>query len=375
MAKTRKSGLMARLGSKGKKAFDSHKGDETKMDAGGSLPAGIENAVARLVKCGFGVFQKGDFKDEYFFRAAGVILHPAKHDGVPIEGLQTSIMEPMCKTPAKGRKTIADHLAWVLNELRKLGIDTAELSPDDLESTCEALEEAEPCFRFRTWKGDKQTTGPYKGKEPYLNEVWQGACDYDEDGGDSDVDETVGPKEVETDESNEEETLAELAVRADNDDEEAQVALGEKAAAVGIDAEEIDTWAEVAEAIEAKEGESTEEEEEEEDLASLGQQADAEDEDAIDTLTAKAEEAGLNPDDFPDSWADLVHALVVGANIDVEPPERKQVRGYTPEGEDEVVECEVKKVNKREETCTLLNLDDDTLYEDVSWADLEPDDE
>ena len=156
MAKqTLKSGLVGKLGAKLSKAVEAHKGDETKFSGGGGdLPGGIENGIAQLVLCKFGVYEKGEFEGEYYWMAQGVVVSPKKHAGIVIEGLRTSIgPEAICDTPNKARKTTEEHVAWVLNEMRKLGVDTSELSGDDLESTAEALQELGPHFRFRTWQG------------------------------------------------------------------------------------------------------------------------------------------------------------------------------------------------------------------------------
>ncbi len=297
-AKTGKSGLVAKLGDKLRKAHEAHKTDETQMDTGGSLPGGIEGGIAKLVDCKFDTYKKGDNQGQYYFYAAGVVVAPKDHDGVPIEGLRTSIMEPLCDTPNKTRATVEDHLAWILNEMRKLGIDTADIGFDQLEETAEALKLAQPTFRFRTWKGKKKVKGEagynekYDGPNapgPRVNEVWSGAVNFEQDETDTVEDSTTdaveeapaptppkagpkakgGPKKAAPDLS--EMTLEELAELAGKEPAEpltgeAQKLLLEKAVEAGHDkdaAEGAESWDAVIELINnppaAEEAEAAEE--------------------------------------------------------------------------------------------------------------------
>lgn len=198
-----KSALVAKLGDKIRKAHEAHKGDETEYSSFGELPAGIEGGIAQLVDCKFDVVKEGkDNAGEYYFYAAGTVMEPKEFTDSEgnlhrVEGLRTSITEPIYDTPnRKSRKTVDDHLAFVLNEMRKLGVDTSSIGAEQLEDVCEQLKQLKPFFRFRTWKGQAETTGPYAGKEPRVQHVWNGCCDYD--GGHSDggrVQDDSGPPE------------------------------------------------------------------------------------------------------------------------------------------------------------------------------------
>jgi hypothetical protein len=240
-----KSGLAGKLGTTGKKAVQSHREDETRFDVGGRLPAGIENGVAQLVDCRFGQYEKGDNKGEYFFYAAGVITAPEAHNGVPIKGLRTSIIEPMHDTPGRKRATVDDHVEWVLNEMRKLGADTKNVEIEDLETLAAALKEEGPHFRFRTWKGEATKQFP----NPRVNEVWNGLVDFDGEVT-SAVEDNTEDTEGETGAA-EEADLASLGNAADDDSDEAaqseaQVQLSEMCEAQGVDPDQYETWAEVA---------------------------------------------------------------------------------------------------------------------------------
>ena len=95
-----------------------------------------------------------------------------------------------------------------------------------------------------------------------------------------------------------------------------------------------DDEAEDGEADEPDEDEEADEEQDEEqDLDSLGEQADADNETAIDILTGMAEEAGLDPDDYG-TWAELATALGE-AEGEEEPEDEDEPEEDESEDEDE----------------------------------------
>ena len=133
-----KSSILAKLGNQLNKAIAAHKDDELELSQFGELPAGIENGIAQLVECKFDVYKKGDMKDQPFFYAAGVVKRPETVGDIPIKGLRTSIMEPVCDTPGKARQTVDEHIKKIMNDMRKLGYDTSTIkSHHDLESAAE----------------------------------------------------------------------------------------------------------------------------------------------------------------------------------------------------------------------------------------------
>lgn len=355
MAKqVKKSSLAAKLGAKGQKAIAAHKSDQTDYGQGGRPPAGIEGGIAQLVDCKFDQYKKGDNTGEFFFYAAGIIVSPKTHNGAVVEGLRTSIMEPLCDTPTRSRPDVDAHFQWILNEMRKLGADTEGADIESIEALAEELKEQKPYFRFRTWKGDPATSGPYKGKEPLTNEVWSGVCEYvPEEGEDEDVVDETDEEEAEVEEDEEEEdaeeeeapakklskatkvkaakkqTPEELAELADAGDDDAQAALTKIAEESGVDPEEYGTWAEVLVAINGEDPEEEEEEDEDE-----------------------AEEAEEEEDE------------------EQEAPAKGDVYRYKPPKAKKAVECEVMAVFAGKETCNLKNLNDETLYKSVPWSEL-----
>lgn len=322
--KVKKSDLVGKIGKAGSRAMAAHASDEVDYGSGGDLPGGIEGGIAELVDCKFDKYKTGDNQGEYYFYAAGVVVSPAEFNGQHIAGLRTvcgpgGMPEPMCATPTRGRKTVEDHIAFVLNEFRKLGVDTEGMDENDLETTAEALKEEKPHFRFRTWQGQKQTEGEYKDREPRVNHEWRGACDYaDEADPDAEVDdaseEVDDAEDVEQDQ-----TLEELAELADAGDEEAGEKLAVLAAEQDIDPDDHPTWAGLAEALD----------------------------DA--TPETNADEGG--DDDEEADWL----------------PEKGEIYGYKPPKGKKAVECEVTAVFEGKETCNLKNLDTGKPYKGVPW--------
>ena len=319
-----RSGLAAKLGESGREAFETHKGDETVYSGGGELPAGIEGGIAQLVDCKFGVYEKGDNKGQYYFYASGVVLEPKTHGGVRVEGMRTKLgPEPLCDTPQKkSRPTLADHFKWVLNEMRKLGVDTKGVGYEDVETVAAALKESGPYFRFRTWKGDPTPEYP----NPRTNEIWNGVVDYDPEASGS-GDEVV-----------------------------------EHAGDEGATADEGQDEAPFDDAV---------------DLAALGAAADAEDADAQAQLTVLALEAGFDFSTIA-TWAEVAAMLLSGetpgaagsdaAEEDKGPPSVGEVYYYKLNGKKTRAECEVVAVMEKTSKVNLKNLDDQSIIRNVAWT-------
>lgn len=271
---TGKSSLLAKLGPNVKSVHEQHKSDKTEHDSGGSVPAGIDNGIAQLVECKFGEYKEGPNKGKPFFMAIGVCVEPKAVDGIPTEGLRTQIgPEALCDTPqaAGKRKTFAQHYAWMLNQMRLLGVDTTEIQPEQLESTAAAIKESSPFIRFRTWKAKKQTTGPFKDVEPRVNHVWDGVVNYEgngqapEAGTEDQTESATAGGETAQEEGIDLESLVE---KASNKDVAAQKQLTQLAKEAGASDEIIESaenWGEVAALIAggSETGEGQQEEQEE----------------------------------------------------------------------------------------------------------------
>lgn len=321
------SGLAQKLGRKLEEAVLLHRKDETVYDTGGGLPAGIEGGIAQLVDCKFSQIAPGKQNaGQYVFYAAGVVLEPKEFQGQMIEGLRTQITEPLFETPGRSRVTIEDHVRWILNEMRKLGVDTSGATADDLEALATALKEQKPYFRFRTWKGAKATDGPYKDREPRVQHVWNGVCNYVKEGpleagAVQDNTEEVG--------NDDEPSLDSLVASAEDGDEFAQDQLRQMAMEAGITEDEVDAatdWETVRDMIVSAqrsgagdEGPGDEEEEEDEE----------EDEESI--------------------------------------PVKGDIVYYKPPKSKKVLECEITAVFEGKRVVNLKSSEDGRIYKGVSW--------
>jgi hypothetical protein len=364
-AQQKQSSLAARLGEKVRKAFEEKKADAPEFDSQAGLPAGIEGGVAQLVECKFlqvAAGKQNAGKDMFF--AAGVVVSPTETNGVNLVGLRTMISEPLYDTPTRSRKSVEEHVEWVMNEMKKLGIDMSEMSIDDIEDVAATLKEQQPHFRFRTWAGSKQeiesrggkffvgTKGPYSteagakaanpfaGTEPRVQHTWNGACEYvgeDDGGGVADETEEAPAKQpvkstkatktrVAPEKEEPEVDLVELATAADGGDQDSAGQLSNLAKEAGVDEDAInsaDSWASVVELMQGEgDGEGGEGEE--------------------------TEEAA-------DDWK----------------PEKGEVYPYKAPGKKKAVDCEVTAVFETRETVNLKDLNDEKVYKAIPWAKLE----
>lgn len=275
---TTPGGLMKKYGNKLVTAVTKHANDET--DFGFQrLPPGINNGVAQLSECYFDIYKSGPSKDEYYFRAVGVVQSPETVivDGgeMVVRGLTTSIMIPVCDTTTQAGKvtTQEEHVAEILNEMRKLGGDefTKGAKGTDLEALAATLAKAKPFFKFTTSvrKGMKKPDGTMGADGVWEN--WfgnKGLENYVPSEGTGTVDETAqtqtaggGAHQPPTtaiaatpEEPHGEVDLAALVEAANNKDPNARKKLTELAIAAGNDPKAVEaanSWEDVKTMIEA----------------------------------------------------------------------------------------------------------------------------
>lgn len=177
VVQNKQSPLMAKYGAGLDRAVQKHAADEVNYGPV-RLPGGINNGVAQLKDCGFGVYKTGNYTGEYFFRASGVVIEPysimTPSGEMRVARLETSIMVPVCATQnSKGEITPQEeHVATILNEMQKLGGPgfTEGATANDLESLAATLTEAAPYFRFST----SQSAATAEYPNPRVWENWHG---------------------------------------------------------------------------------------------------------------------------------------------------------------------------------------------------------
>jgi hypothetical protein len=352
---TKQSAVFGDLGTELNEAHKQVAGDDVDYGAGGDLPGGIENGIARLKECKFDRYKSGTNEGKWYFLATGVVCFPEHApDGTPITNRSTMIMEPLCNTPTRTRKTVGDHWKWIRNELLKLGLKKENITPDHPEKAAAQLKKAKPHFSFRTWQGDKEeieirdgkvfvgnvrykdeaaakAAHPFAGREPMVLHLWGGVCDapnanpdVPEEAMEAMVDssepaEPEAPEETtEAPEAEEAVDVAALVAEADDQqDKEAAKKLKQLALDAGVSQDAIDnadSWADVANMFmeSGQEGEAdapaTGTVEEGPDWEALGSDADEGVDDAINSLDSTARARGLDPDLFS-TWAELAAKL------------------------------------------------------------------
>ncbi len=371
-----KGGLFAKLGNRLQKAHEEHKNDETKFGGGGNLPPGIEFGIAQLNEVVFGTVEQGKQNaGEIYFRASGIVVSPKTHTYQPsptdkpqtvtIEGMRTGIFEMICDTTKTDGTVVSaeDHYANVLNELRKLGVDTSTIGFDDLEGVATMLSEEKPYFKFRTSAGKATPQYP----TPRTFENWGGVCEYTPDDTDTGVEDNTPdvpepektpqksttkpastslkgkptetpaktttpvkgakktPEPVQEEIPDDEipfDELARIAMEGINDEGKATPEAGEAveklsnaALAAGLTQDQIDndfeSWTDLAAHLMGNGEEADANEVDAAYLENLGKEADEGVEKAINTLTEMASNNGLDPADgeaYPD-WNSLALKL------------------------------------------------------------------
>lgn len=254
MAKTKKSAL-AGLGDAGRDAVAATKDNETK-GAGDfkPLPAGIRGGIAQVSDCGFDSFERSGVDVPYFF-ARATIKEPQEFANEVLEGRQTSIMMTLEETDFN---TFQESVDAVLNEMRKLGVDTSKIDLNDFENELEglasAIKVAMPYTKFGTKRGKKKTEKYPDGR---VYENWNGHCAYESTNGESEGDSTEGfskPQEDAQEPSGDESDIDYLALgkAADKGDRVREKQLISACESFDVDYEKIDSWLEVAELVVAK---------------------------------------------------------------------------------------------------------------------------
>lgn len=405
-----KQTAVSNLKAKMRPSVQAHIADPVSFGMGSELPGGIRTGIAQLVDIKFDSNKNGDY-----FYAAGIVVEPAAHEGQTIKGLRTSINEPVENTPDKSRKTVDEHVAWIMNEFRKLMGVTVLPADFDPEATAAALKQVGPYFKFSTRTSDKQEVHqspngkwtvddksfygteveckkahPYAGREPMVFHTWNGAVAYNpvsDDSGSGVVDNTVSSPEPEVQVETQAiaspaggvdlDALASLAATADPNNQTSPGAVATRqleaqALAAGVSQDEIDnssSWSEVADMIRARlAGGGPEDGGDGENYVALGVQADGGDETAIDRLTAVAQEAGVDDDTFNSmTWAELVTHLVGLATGGGEAPaefvpKKGSVvlyKAFDPKTKKPSVKAEehdVATVDAKNKTVTLINM-------------------
>lgn len=171
--------LMKELGQEFVKAHEQSKNVKAKTSNRSELPSGLRG-IAQLNDIAIKKISQGKDAGKVMFYADATILDPVEYQGIPVKGRRTQISEPLYATPTRKRKTIKDHLDFVYEHLKMLGVPVEKLKPSEIETAIAALKakKANVFIAFRTWKPPEATEGNYAGREPWLMQFWDARVDY-----------------------------------------------------------------------------------------------------------------------------------------------------------------------------------------------------
>lgn len=411
MAKTAVSGFAAKLGKAGLEAFEEFKDEEIVVGSAGECPP-IPNGIAQLVDIHLGEYKSGKNQGKPFAYLGAVVISPEyvnTEDGkLKSAGTQTNQTIPLCDTVNyKGeKKSFKQNYAEFLNALKKLGLETKGLTGNALDTAIAALVASKPYFVFNVTQSAPTPAFPSPGK--FHN--WGLADPNYEDKTDPDagvVEEasnngkTTGFKKTATSTKPETKPAAKgkkvapkeevpfgddldmTADKADEGDEAAKEWLGTRAMELGCTEEEVEgteNWQEVAEMIRAKESGETEEESSDEEEAvdydALAEQADAEDEEAIEAIKTWAAEFGEDADDHSDkSWVEFVTYIKENYETEAEAEEPEELvpeKGGVYEAKvgknKKASQVEVIIVKTKDKTVNVKDLNDNKIYPNIPWS-------
>jgi hypothetical protein len=350
--------LIKKLGPKIREAHEQVKSDNTNFSQFGDLPPGIKVGVAQLVDIKIDKKKEGDANEgEFYFYAAGIVKEPktAPFKGVQARcaGLRTSITEPLYDTPDAGqRKTVKEHLAYIYNELRKLGVTTKTMKIEDLTATFAALMKNKPFFKFSTSAGKESKEYP----DPRTFHNWDGKCEYTPDpnaistGMQMDAPANGVNTDIPPDDT--------PAQAPDEQQETGMVEAMNQSASGSLDVDQQDVDSLVALA----EGDSEQSTEAQQRLIALAVEAgiDEETAKAADTWTILGDMIKHPPQDVPETEAQAPKVPKKGGTCHYQQKDAKgqPVKDPNTKKAKKPVECVIETVDEKNKVVTLKSLDD-----------------
>lgn len=315
------------------KAFDQHKKDETEYGSGGELPAGL-TGIAKLIEAKIDEYKTGQNQGQLYLQFRGVIQQCNQALYV---GNQVMKQVPLMADPPSfaNPKTFDDRIAEGLNEMRKLGVPTANMTLDDWEAALMAVKQEGPSFKFHTWAPTNPVTKQLGKVKTDFDGVFSGALPASGGAGGSPVvDNTaegdVGDQGGDTGTAEGGTDWAAIGGAADGGDNDAAAQITARGLELGIDQKVLNgfnTWSEAAAAVAEAEG----------------------------AAGGDAGTTGTAADEGATAWK----------------PSVGDVYKFKPKGARAAVDCEVTAVFK--ETLNLKRLDNETVLRGITWGN-EPED-
>lgn len=171
--------LMKELGQEFVKAHEQAKNVKAKTSNRQELPSGLRG-IAQLNDIAIKKIKQGKDAGKVMFYADAVIQEPTEFGGRVVKGKYTQISEPLYPTPSRKRKTLKEHLDFMYEHLKMLGVPVEKLKPSEVDLAIKTLKEkkANIFISFRTWKPPVATEGQHAGKESWLMQFWDERVEY-----------------------------------------------------------------------------------------------------------------------------------------------------------------------------------------------------
>lgn len=155
------SEILLGLDSKAAQIFTEGKKAPVKVGSGFTLPPGINNGVAQLVRIGFEIHKEGKSQGKPYLFATGIVKKPLEFGGESLVGRQTKII-PVTLAEV-GKKTFADQVIKAMNYFKLLFGEQAVANLTTLSqlgTLADAVMKSpkKPYFMFRTWIGKRQVS-------------------------------------------------------------------------------------------------------------------------------------------------------------------------------------------------------------------------
>lgn len=161
--------VMQVLGPQAKAIHDQVKNRKVETK-GGSLPAGIRNGIAQVVRVSIKETQTGRNKGKPIFILTGTAKEPIEHNGVRVFGKPVIVTENLFDTSSPNsqakRQTREDHYWFMLETIASLlGMSSvANIRVEQVDSLFAKVNEKKPHFEFQTFSGEKQVTAEQNGQ-------------------------------------------------------------------------------------------------------------------------------------------------------------------------------------------------------------------
>ena len=164
-SQTGQSSIFAKLGNQTREAMAKTATKEPEIP-GMNLPAGIDNGIAQVVECKFGISEPGKKNPgAMYYMSQAIVKEPeylkTENGRIKVAGRRTMLYKEVVSPPNQQgeRKVNEKNMEWAQDQLKMLVGKNANpemFHLDKMESTAAFIRQAKPHTLFKTYKFDKQ---------------------------------------------------------------------------------------------------------------------------------------------------------------------------------------------------------------------------